>query len=236
MAGYVDFQTRAAAHASVNERAEFLRLTYLHLAGAVLLTTAVAYGLVNSAFAPWMLTKLAGSQFSWLVVLGLFGVVSFVAQRWAAQPTNQAMQYVGLGLYAVAEAVIFVPLLFIAAFYSDPKVLPTAAVMTLVVFGGLTASVFITKKDFSFMGRALQLAGFAAFGIIVAAILFGFSLGTLFAGAMILLMSGYILYYTSNVLHHYPVGAHVAAALALYSALATLFWYVLRFTMGGDRD
>jgi FtsH-binding integral membrane protein len=71
----------------------------------------------------------------------------------------------------------------------------------------------------------------AVFGIAICSMIFGFSLGTLYSGAVVLLMGGYILYYTSNVLHHYPVGAHVAAALALFSALATLFWYVLRILM-----
>ncbi len=232
---YTAWQGRVAAQAPADARAEFIKQTYLHLGGAVGLTTVLAYALVNSPFAPWMLGLISGSQMSWLIVLGLFMGVSVLAQRWASQPTSVGLQYAGLAVYAVAEAIILVPLLTIAAFYSDANVLPTALVLTLVVFGGLTASVFITKQDFSFMGRALGIAGLGALGLIVASLLFGFTLGTLFAGAMIVLMAGYILYYTSNVLHHYPVGAHVAAALALYSALATLFWYVLSFMLG-DRD
>ena len=33
---YVGYQTRVAAQASVNERVEFLKKTYLHLGGAIL--------------------------------------------------------------------------------------------------------------------------------------------------------------------------------------------------------
>ena len=63
-----------------------------------------------------------------------------------------------------------------------------------------------------------------AFGLIVAAIIFGnfFTLGLWFSFAMVALLSGYILYYTSNVIHHYPTDKHVAAALALFSSIATL--------------
>ena len=76
-----------------------------------------------------------------------------------------------------------------------------------------------------------MMGGFAALGLIGASLLFGFSLGVLFSAAMVVLASGYILYYTSNVLRHYPIGSHVAAALALFSAVALLFWYVLRILM-----
>ena len=55
--------------------------------------------------------------------------------------------------------------------------------------------------------------------------------GIFFVVAMIALMSGYILYFTSNVLHHYHTSQHVAASLALFSSIATLFWYVLQLLM-----
>jgi FtsH-binding integral membrane protein len=52
---------------------------------------------------------------------------------------------------------------------------------------------------------------------------------------MILLASGYILYDTSNVLHHYRTDQYVAASLALFAAVALLFWYVLRLLMELNR-
>ena len=81
------------------------------------------------------------------------------------------------------------------------------------------------------MKPAVMVAGLAALGIAICASLFGFSLGVFFSGAMILLASGYILYDTSNVLHHYRIGQHVAAALALFASVALLFWYVLRILL-----
>lgn len=220
-----------AAQASTDERAEFIRLTYLHLGGAVLAFTLLCAAIVNSPLAPWMMEKLAGNQMLWLVFLGLFMAVGWVADRWARTSSSPGMQYVGLGLYVVAEALIFTPLLYFAAFYAGPNVLPTAGLITGIVFAGLTAGVFVTKKDFSFLRQGLMVAGLIAMGLIVAGVLFGFNLGTFFSVAMVGLAAGYILYYTSNVLHHYPVGAHVAASLALFSAVALLFWYVLRLVM-----
>lgn len=140
----------------------------------------------------------------------------------------------GLGLYVVAEAFLFVPMLWIAVNYSSPAALPSAAVTTLVVFGGLTGVVFLTRKDFSFLKGILGVAALGAMALIVCSLLFGFNLGTLFSVAMVVLASGYTLYYTSNVLHHYRTDQHVAASLALFSAVALMFWYILRIFMSRD--
>jgi FtsH-binding integral membrane protein len=164
-------------------------------------------------------------------VLGAFMLVSFVADRWASNSTSLGMQYLGLTLYVVAEAVIFLPLLLMATTVTSPAVLPTAAILTLCLFLGLTGTVFITGKDFSFLRGILMVGGLVAMGLIVCAILFGFQLGTIFSVAMIALAGGYILYYTSAIMKHYRTDQHVAAALALFAAVALLFWYVLRLLM-----
>jgi FtsH-binding integral membrane protein len=115
------------------------------------------------------------------------------------------------------------------------KILLEAVLITLAIFIGLSATVFVTKKDFSFMRGALTIATFAALGVIVASIIFGFQLGAIFSGAMILLMALYVLYQTSLVMQHFPPTRHVAAALMLFSTIATLFWYVLRLLMELNR-
>lgn len=224
----------AVATIGVNERVTFLRKTYGHLAGAILAFVALEYALLSvssplfeTITIPWLNFVFGGS---WLIILALFMGASWIANTWANSNTSRGMQYLGLGLYIIAEALIFTPILAYANF-EMPGVIADAAVLTLFLFGGLTAAVFITKKDFSFMRGALTTASFGAMGIIVASILFGFTLGTLFSGAMILLMAGYILYSTSNVLHHYRPTQYVAASLALFAAIATLFWYVLRLLM-----
>lgn len=222
----------AAAEASPAARVSFIRKTYLNLGGAVLAFIAIEALLLASPLAEPIVRIFLGGRMSWLIVLGAFMLVGWVAERWARSATSQTMQYLGLGLYVVAEAIIMVPLLYVAVHYTkDPNVIPTAGVLTGLVFTGLTGTVFLTRQDFSWLQPALAIAGFAALGLIVASLLFGFSLGVLFAAVMVVVAAGYILYYTSAVLHHYPIGAHVSAALALFAAVALLFWYLVQFLM-----
>ncbi len=169
-----------------------------------------------------------------MVVLGAFMVVSWIANSWAQSSTSLSKQYAGLSLYVVAEAVIFLPLLYIAERMS-PDIIPEAGVITLLLFGGLTAVVAISKADFSFLRLGLTIAGFAALGIILCSAIFGFNLGILFTAAMLVLASGYILYHTSNVLHVYRTDQYVAAALALFASVALLFWYVVQLLMEMNR-
>ena len=117
----------------------------------------------------------------------------------------------------------------------DVQVIPAAAVTTLIMFAGLTAYVFITKQDFSFMRGFLAICMWAAVALIVVSILFSFNLGVWFSALMIVAASAYILYYTSNVLLHYRTDQYVAASLALFASVALLFWYVLRIMMAFSR-
>lgn len=214
-------------------RTTFLRRTYGHLAGAVALFIAIETVLLTAVPEETLqsvIRLLTGGRWNWLIVVGAFMGVSWLAEQWANSNSSRGMQYLGLGLYTVAEAVIFLPLLYIASrFYDDA--IPVAGVMTAVMFGGMTVVTLITKADFSWMGRYLCWGGFLALGLILCSILFGFSLGIFFTGAMIALASGYILYHTSNVLHRYNEDQYVAASLALFASVALLFWYILQFVM-----
>jgi FtsH-binding integral membrane protein len=225
-----------AAEADVDERAGFIRQTYLHLLGAVLAFMAIEAALFSTPLGQRMTeTLMGGGRLGWLVVLGAFIGVSWLANSWAQSDASVGKQYLGLGLYVVAEAIIFLPLLYIASVMGPPNVILNAGILTAFIFAGLTAFVFITKGDYSFLHTGLFIVAWAAFGTIVCSALFGFNLGTWFSGAMILLASGYIVYDTSNVLHHYRIGQHVAASLALFAAVALLFWYILRLLMELNR-
>ena len=229
-----------AAQAAADARADFLTKTYLHLAGAIALFVGLEAIFLNTPGIENLVALMIGHQYGWLVVLGLFMFVSYVADKWASTATSVGMQYAGLGLYVFAEAIIFVPLLYIAQAMelrnggSGMQTIGAAALTTLALFGALTAVVFITRKDFSFLRGILMFGGFAAMGFIVVALIFQFALGPIFIYAMIALACGYILYHTSNVLHHYRIGQHVAAALALFAAVALLFWYILQLFMSRD--
>jgi hypothetical protein len=222
-------------YAAASERAAFIRRTYAHLALAVLAFIIVEAFLLQLPIAGAIAGAMTGG-FSWLIVLAAFMGVSWLAERWANSDTSPQMQYLGLGLFVVAEAVIFLPLLYVAANFSSPDVIPMAGLITGFLFAGLTATVFITRKDFSWMRSILMIGGFVALGAIAASIIFGFSLGIIFSAIMVLFASAAILYDTSQVLHHYRTDQHVAASLSLFASVALLFWYVLRIVMSLSSD
>ena len=227
-----------ASEAPAEMRRDFIKKTYGHLGVAILAFVALESLLVHSSFAPRMieLTLIRGGRLGWLLVVLGFVVIGRVADAWAQSSRSQGMQYLGLLLYVIAEAVIFIPLLYIATFFARyDGLLGTAALITGVVFVGLTVTVFVTRADFGWMQQLLYAGGLAAVGVLVASLVFGFTLGTLFSGAIILLAAGSILYHTSNIIHRYPIGSHVAASLALFASVATLFWYILQLLMGSRR-
>ena len=232
---YEDFRTSySAADALPEERASFIRKTYLHLAGAVLIFVLMEAYLVTSGAGAWVAQTMLGTSYSWLIVLAAVMGVSFMANMWANSQTSKPMQYMGLGLFIVAEAIIFLPLLFLASIYSTPDIFVKAGVVTLGLFLGLTAVVFLTKKDFSFLGPILMIGGFVALGFIASGIIFGFSLGSVFAFVMVAFAGAAILYDTSNILHKYNTNQHVAASLSLFASVALLFWYILQIFMSSD--
>jgi len=246
----------AVATLGVSDRITFLRKTYAHLGGA-LIAFALFTGLIMKfatgfswGFSKWALS----GRWNWLGVIVLFMIAGYVAERLARSNSSRGLQYAGLGLEVLAWSVLLQPVLWILMLrfsaYSPVEValikkgvmvpvmngmaaeiLWQSVLVTLVIFAGLTLTVFLTKKDFSFLRGVLVIATFGALGVILASAIFGFSLGIIFCGFMILLMAGYILFQTSMVMRDFPPTAHVAAALMLFSTVATLFWYVLQIFM-----
>ncbi|NJP08098.1 MAG: permease [Leptolyngbyaceae cyanobacterium RU_5_1] len=223
------------AQSRPSERAKFIQKTYLHLAGAVGAFILVEFFLFQTGIAAALTEFVAASRFSWLLILGAFMLLGWLARGLAARADSTSTQYAGLGIYVVLEALIFAPILYIAAYFSDPSVIPTAAILTLLMFAGLTAVVFISRKDFSFLGSILTIGGFIALGVIICSALFGFTLGLFFSFIMVVFAAGAILYDTSNVLHHYSTNQYVAASLELFASVALLFWYVLQIVMSLSR-
>jgi hypothetical protein len=229
------FGNNTAANALPEERARFIRKTYLHLAAAILAFVALEAFLFASGAAYAIISTIQlGGSMSWLIVLGAFMGVSWLASSWANSQTSKPMQYLGLALYVVAEAIIFVPLMFLAATYGGGDVIVKAGIVTLGLFLGISSVVFLTRSDFSFLGPILAIGGFVALGFIVASILFGFSLGSIFAFIMVAFAGTAILYETSNVMHRYHPTQHVAASLTLFAAIALLFWWILNIFSSRD--
>lgn len=221
------FGARAfAIDAPFDARLAFIRRTYLHLAGAVVAFMILSWALFEVGVGAAILRAVIQFPYSWLLVLGAFSLVGWLGTSMARSDRPLGAQYGGLAVYTAAEALVFSPLIFIAAHYQG--VLESAAGVTLLTFGGLSAYVLLTRKDFSFLGGALVVGSLVALGLIVAAVVFGFGLGIWFSGAMILLAAGAVLYTTSRVLHTYRTDQYVGAALELFAAVALLFWYILR--------
>ncbi len=112
------------------------------------------------------------------------------------------------------------------------QIVMTALGMTGLTFFGLSAYVLTSKKDFSFMG------GFLAAGMIVALVamvalfvlpMFGVQLGALhlaFSAFIVLLMCGFILYDTSNIVNGTYTN-YIMATVSLYLNIYNLFIHLL---------
>lgn len=235
----------SVAEAPAATRVAFIRRTYTHLAMAIYAFAALQWAYFQTPFADWVMAQMQAMPWLLLASFGMFMVVSWVANRWAMNETSVAQQYAGLVGYVVAQSIFMLPMLWFAqdktmqlAPGQDINVIGAAGVVTLVMFGGLTALVWLTGKDFSFLGYGLGIAGMGIFALIVASMFFGgLNLGIWFSVGMIVFASAYILYDTSNVMNHYRPAQHVAASLALFASVALLFFYILRLFMSlSNRD
>lgn len=218
------------SQASVDTRADFILKTYGHLVAALcsftLLEIALFQSELGARIAEFMLTRIP-----WIGVLGLFMVVMWLGSRTAERSQSKPLQYLALLSVIVIEALIFVPMLYVAQVQAPPGTIQSAAGVSLAGFAGLTLVAFVTRKDFSFLRGVLMWGGICAGVAIVAGLLLGFNLGLGFSVLMVAFAGAAILYDTSNVLLRYPEDRYVAASLQLFTSVALLFWYVLRIFM-----
>lgn len=230
-------ETATAVAAPVSERVRFIRRTYAHLTAAILAFVGIEAVLFSTGMAEDIIKSMFGFQGAWLGLMLLFVGGGIAAQALANSKSSPGLQYAGLSLYVLLECVIFLPILYIANAKFPGQHLPLqAGIITLAVFAGLSVAVFASGKDFSFLGPVLWVASFLALGLVIAAVLFGFNLGLVFCVAMVALAAGFIIYDTSNMIHRYNTDQHVAASLALFASVATLFWYILRILMISRED
>jgi len=239
--GYEQDGFEVAAQSAAAERAGFLRLTYAHLAGALMALVALEGLLLNTLTPNQVFGFLGKSPFGMLGIFVAFMAVSWVAQSMATARTSRAVQYLGLGLYVVMEAFLLLPMFFYAELRFGPEkmygLIQSAGILSLCTFGGLSAAVLATGNDYSFLRTAITVGSFLALGLIICAMIFGFTLGIWFSFGMVALLCACILYQTSEVMHRFPSDMYVAASLMLFSSLVTLFWYIFRILMSfQERD
>ena len=220
----------AAQAQSVEARSQFIWKCYAHVVGAILAFAAIEAYLLSSGVAERIARPMLEN---WWMVLGAFIIVGWGATHVAHRLESRTTQYAAFAVFIFAEALIFAPMLYIAA-TMQPGVIDSAAGVTLLGSGGLIATAMITRKDFSFLRGILVWGGMLALVGIFSSFIFGFNMGTWFSVAMIGFAGAAVLYDTSNIIHHYPTDRYVAASMALFASIALMFWYILRLFMSRD--
>jgi len=226
----MEFTNQLVAMSTEEQKASFYRKTYIHVALAIL-----AFIFVETALLMVVPTELimgmVSQKYVWLLIIGGFWLASMLAEKWT-MASSRSMQYAGLGFYVLLEAIIFLPMMYIALVYTGSgKVILQAGLITFMLFLGLTGVALTSKRDFSFLRSILIIGGFISLGLIVAGMLFGFNLGLWFSVGMVFLAGASILYQTNQLKNVYTTEQYVGASLQLFSSVMLLFWYVLRILM-----
>jgi FtsH-binding integral membrane protein len=219
----------AFSSVGIDSRAQFITRTYTHVVGGILAFILLELGLFESGAAETIARFML--SFNWFLILGAFMLVGWLATRTAQTSTSLGMQYFAYAMYIAVEALIFVPLLYIAN-AKAPGAIDSAALVTGLGAAGLMVVAHRTRKDFSFLRAVLMWGGVLAIVAMIGGAVFGFQLGTWFSVAMIGFAGAAVLYDTSNIIHVYPEDRYVAAAMQLFASIALMFWYVLRLLMG----
>jgi modulator of FtsH protease len=126
--------------------------------------------------------------------------------------------------------------MYTQAFSNGNELVMTALGGTGAIFLGLSGYVLTTRKDFSFMSGFLMVGILVAFLAGIGAILFSIPALSLAVSAMfILLMSGMILYQTSEIVHGGETN-YILATVSLYVSIYNLFLSLLQIlgVFGGD--
>ncbi len=222
-----DLPATTAAEVSVSERMSFVRKVYALFFAATLF--AVGGAGLGLSFPPLLRFAFDHPFIMLFVMLG--GVLGAQAVRHV-----RGLNVVALFAFTTLTGVVISPLLYILG-RTNPGSILTAGLLTVAIFGGLTAYVFISKRDFSFM-RGMLTVGLVV--VVVAALAnflfvssaFGFAI----SATVLLLFSGFVLYDTSNIIRHYPVNEYISGALALYLDAFNIFLALLNLLNAGDRD
>lgn len=215
------------------------RAWYIAKVYAMAFTGVVAYFL---SFAIPIVLAMAGFEPAvafcnfWIGLPWLLSLVFLIGGAWLASLVAETpvLNFFAFYGFAAAFGFLSIGLVVYATGVGGAAILLQAAGLTTFVFGGLSAFVLITRRDFGFLGGFLFCGLLTLIG---AALLFYFAgpmlgiemsaahLGLSIAG--VLLFMGYVLYDTSNLLHRYRTDQVVPAALALMIDFIILFRNIL---------
>jgi modulator of FtsH protease len=185
-----------------------LKNTYMLLAATLAFSAVTAMISLALAVPPW--TYIASVIVS--MVLGIF-----VLPRTANSAAGIGVIFAITGLLGFGLGAI---LQFYLALPKGPQIIATAFGGTGVIFLGLSGYALTTKRDFSFMGGFLFAGMIAVLVAIVANLFFAMpALSLAISGAVILLMSGFILWDTSRIIN----GGETNYILATYGIYLSIF-------------
>ncbi len=122
------------------------------------------------------------------------------------------------------------------AMTNGSQIVTTAMAGTAAIFFALSGYALTSRKDFSFMGGFLITGILVAFLAGLGAIIFEMPMMSLAVSAMfVLLMSGLILYETSNIIHGGETN-YIMATVTLFVSIFNLFTSLLHLLgfMSGD--
>jgi modulator of FtsH protease len=211
-------------------RLAYIRKVYTYF------SMAIAVGIGGALIA--MNTSLVyfSVQHPFIGLIVFLGMAIFASSS-AGNPTRALPTLLG---FTFVSGVIISPTLFaIAHGYirgTGPGVIYDALFLTSLVFGALTAYVFITKKDFSYMGASLMIGLFMVIGISVVNLFVQSStIDLALSSIIVILFSGFILYDTSRILRNAHEIPPTLAALNLYLDFLNLFMAILRL-LSRSRD
>ncbi|WP_031564728.1 Bax inhibitor-1/YccA family protein [Rheinheimera texasensis] len=192
-----------------------LRNTYLLLA-MTLTGSAVAAGISMAL----ELSAMAGLGLSILAL-----VLVFVVMKTADKASGIAWVFL---FTAVMGASIGPMLNRYAALPNGPELIMQAFGATALIFFSLSAYTLTSKKDFSFMGNFLFVGLVLAFVAMIANIFFQVpALHLAINAVVVLIMSGFILFDTSRIIHGGETN-YIRATVGLYLNIFNLFTALLQ--------
>jgi modulator of FtsH protease len=168
-----------------------------------------------------------------LTLVGYFGLLflttKFSNSAWGLLWVFALTGFMGLTLGPILN-------MYLKIFSNGHELIMMALGGTGVIFLGLSGYALTTRKDFSFMGGFLMVGVLVAFLAGLGAIFFSLPALSLAVSAMfILLMSGMILFQTSEIVHGGETN-YILATVSLYVSVYNLFLSLLQIfgVFGGD--
>lgn len=119
---------------------------------------------------------------------------------------------------------------------ADPSIVMTALGGTGVIFLGLSGYALTTRKDFSFMGGFLMVGMLVIIGASLLNLFMGIpALSLTVSAGVIMIMSGFILYETSSIIHGGETN-YIMATASLFLSLLNMFTALLHLlgALGDD--